>query len=650
MVGKRININASPVTIVGVNPATFTGVEPGQNPDVFLPMYLQPVAWQRRGDSLFGNPDVWWVLVMGRLKPDVSESAAQARLDVILQGAASGTLPGRADRDRPHLRLLSGARGLDGLRGDFRRPLLVLFSLVAVVLLIACANVANLLLARAAVRQREISLRLALGASRWRVARQLVIEGLVLAAIGGIVGVVTGYWARETIPALLATSWQPSPFHAEFGWRVVGLSAAATTVTGLTFSLVPAWRSRRIEINAALKDAGRVVPRGRRWRGNPLVVFQVCLSVLLLIGAGLFIRTLWNLTSVTLGFQPDRVLLFSIDPPRTRYPGEQRNALFQRLHETIAAIPGVDAASLSGATVLAGGSSQTGVATDLANPDRRRLAWVNEIGFDFFKTMGIPILQGRPLDRRDGVNSQAVTVVSEQFAREFFPNQNPLGKSFRNGTRVLEIVGVSADARYDRVRSPFPPTFYRSYLQEDPANLAEMTFEVRSAVSQERIVRAIREAVRSIDSDLPIFDVRTQNEQIAATMSQEQLFVTLSVMFAALAVLLACVGIYGILANSVARRTNEIGIRIALGADRRRLLVMILREAALVAVVGAAAGVGIAMALTRYIRSMLYGVEPADPLTMGAAVALMMLVALVAGWVPARRAARLEPMVALRHE
>jgi predicted permease len=429
------------------------------------------------------------------------------------------------------------------------------------------------------------------------------------------------------------------------------LSAATTTATGLLFSLTPAWRSQRVEINAVLKDTARNASvAGRRWRGSPLVAFQVCLSVLLLIGAGLFIRTLWNLTSVSLGFQPDRVLLFSVDPPRTRYPGERRNMLFQRLHETIATMPGVETASLSGATVLAGGSSQTGVATDLSKPEERRLAWVNEVGFDFFKTMGIPILQGRPLDRRDVVNSQPVAVVSQRFAREFFPDQNPLGKSFRNGNRVLEIVGVSADAKYDRVRSPFPPTFYRSYLQEDPGNLSEMTFEVRIAGSEEAVVRAIREAVASIDRDLPMFDVRTQNEQIAATMSQEQLFVTLTVTFAALAVLLACVGIYGIVACSVARRTNEIGIRIALGADRRRVVVMILREAALVATLGAAAGVAIALASTRYIQSMLFGVEPADPLTMAAAAALMLLVALAAGWVPARRAAHLEPMVALRHE
>jgi predicted permease len=650
-IGKRIGINGVSVTIVGVNPPAFTGVEPGQAPDIFLPMQLQPVAWQRRGDVLLNNADVWWVLVMGRLRPAISEANARTRLDAVLQRAVSASLPERADRDRPRLELLDGSRGLDELREDFLRPLVVLFSLVVVVLLIACANVANLLLARATNRQREISLRRALGATRWRVARQLLTEGLLLALIGGAAGVLLGYSMRNGIPNLLATSWQPGPLQAEFNGRVLGLSVAATLATGILFSLAPAWQSARVDISAALRGASRtVLGLPRWWHGKPLVALQICLSVLLLVAAGLFVRTLSNLAAVSLGFEPDRVLLFTIAPPRTRYPDERRSLLFDRIHQRVGEVPGIETATLSSDTLLAGGSSQTGIAVDLSRPEERRLAWVNDVGYDFFETMGIPILLGRGIGRLDHAGSEPVAVVNQQFVRELFPGQNPLGKTFRNGQRVLRIVGVSADARYDRLRSPFPPTFYRPYLQDDGENLDAMTYEVRTAADQASVVAAIREAVRAIDADLPVFDVRTQDEQIEAGISQEKMFVALAGSFAAVALVLACIGIYGLMANSVARRTNEIGIRIALGAGRRGVLAMILREVLLLAAIGTAAGVATATGLSRYVESLLFGIEPADPLTIGGAVVLMCVIALLASWVPARRASRLEPMTALRHD
>ena len=653
VIGKRISVNSAPVTIVGVNPPAFTGVEPGQNPDIFLPMRLQPVARPQRGQStsLLQNPDVWWLLILGRLKPGATDSQAEASLEVAFDQAVRATLPDRADRDRPSLEMLSGARGLDGLSEDFDRPLLVLLSLVGVVLLIACANVANLLLSRAAIRQREISLRLALGAGRWRVARQLLTEGLALAALGGVGGVVLGYWLRDVVPALLSSSWRPSPLQAEFNWRVVGISAATTMATGVVFSLAPAWCSARVEINAALKDAGRVAFRlPRWWRGKPLVALQVSLSVLLLVGAGLFVRTLSNLMSVNVGFRPDRILLFDVDPPRTRYPAERRTAVFDQLQRRIGEIPGIERATLSSDLLLGGGSSQTRVDPTGKDPQSRRTAWVNDVGYDFFETLGIPIVYGRGFSPLDRAGSQPVAVVSQQFVREFFPNENPLGRIFRNGPRTLQIIGVAGDTKHDRLRSPFPPMFYRAYLQEPPENFGAMTFEIRTASSQASVVAAIRDAVASIDSELPIFDVRTQNEQIATTVSQERLFVALTSVFAGLALVLACIGIYGILANSVARRTNEIGVRIALGAERRRVLTMILREALILAAIGAGLGVTAALGLTRYIQSMLFGVQPSDPATIAGAVFVMIVVALLAGWIPARRASRLEPMVALRHE
>jgi len=652
VIGKRISVDATPVTIVGVNPPEFTGIQPGASPDMFLPMRLQPIVspWYEHG-SVLADADFWWVLVFGRLKPGVGTAQAEAALDVVLRRAVQTLLPDRANVDPPRLKLLSGARGFDRLTENFSKPLLVLFSLVGVVLLIACANVANLLLARAATRQREISLRRALGAGRWRVARQLLTEGLALACLGGAAGILLGYWLRDSIPSLLATSWRPAPFQSAFNWRVVGFAVAATTATGILFSLAPAWQSARPEINAALKERGRLgLPR---WsRGKPLAMCQAALSILLLIGAGLFARSLWNLASVRLGFQPDRLLLFELDPPRTRYPDAQRHAVLDQLHQRIAAVPGVERATLSSRRVLGGERGRLSVSSDIDRPqDQQQSAWFNDVGYDFFETMGMPILSGRSFNRRlDHQTSEHVAVVNQQFVREFFPGEQPVGELFWNGNRVLRIVGITGDARDRDLRTPFPPTFYRLYLQESPSQHRAMTFAVRTATDEASVMTAIRETVREIDSELPVFDVRTQTEQIAATASQDWLVVTLSTAFALLAVVLAAVGIYGIMANNVARRTNEIGIRIALGAGRERVLWMVLREAALVAAIGIAVGVAAAMMLTRYIQSMLFGVEPIDPPTIVFAVVLMLIVALLAGWLPARRASRLEPMVALRHE
>jgi predicted permease len=344
--------------------------------------------------------------------------------------------------------------------------------------------------------------------------------------------------------------------------------------------------------------------------------------------------------------------LFTIDPLRRRYPGEQRNLVLDQLQQRIAAVPGVEAVTLSSVTVLDGGRSRTGVDTERPRPNENhnRTAWVNDVGDRFFETMGIPILDGRALGPLDRSGSQPVVVINQQFAREFFPNDNPLGKTFWNNRRAFEIVGVSGDSKYDRLRAPFPPTFYRHYLQQPPNIIGPMTFEVRTAARPASVVSAIREAVRSIDNDLPVFDIRSQSEQIDAALAQERLFVALSSVFAALAVVLACIGIYGVMTNSVSRRTNEIGIRMALGAGRHRVLFMILREVAAVAAVGAVLGTLASVGLTRYIQTMLFGVEPIDAATFGTAVFLMIVVAFLAGWLPARRASRLEPMAALRHE
>jgi len=375
---------------------------------------------------------------------------------------------------------------------------------------------------------------------------------------------------------------------------------------------------------------------------------QVGISVVLLVGAGLFVRTLWNLRSVDVGFRAERIVLFTIDPPRAKYAGSARKALFVRLHEQIAAIGGVEAASLSEGPLLAGGSSRTRIGPDGRRPGPKDEAWVNDVGNSFFETMGIPIVAGRGFTAHDGETSPPVVVVSERFVREFFPNQNPIGRTIRNGDKAFQIVGVSGDIRFGSARAPAPPLFYRHFTQAGEPGAR--TFEVRSSLALPALMNSVRQSVGDVDRDLPIFDVRTQEQQIDATYARERLFVALTLAFGTLALVLASIGIYGTVAHNVARRTSEIGIRLALGADRQQVRLMILRNASSPAALGAVIGLVAAALLTRYVQTMLFGVQPLDPVTLALAVTVMLGVAVLAGWLPARRASRLDPMVALRHE
>jgi predicted permease len=652
-VGARIRVNEATVTIVGVNASGFTGVDPGDAPDIIMPLSAQPLVYPNRhapGGSLLGDGDYWWVLVMGRLKAGVTSAQAQSAMEIAFQQAIRGTLPDRPDRDQPQFRLLPGGRGQDNLREEFARPLFVIVALVGAVLLIACANVASLLLARAAARRREISLRLALGAGRWRITRQLLTEGLVLGLSGGALGLVFAYWTRNAIPELLLPSWMPSDLQlsAAFDGRVLGLTLVVTLATTVLSSMAPIWQSVRADVNTGLRGGGRAaLGPAAPLRGKGLVAVQVCLSVSLLIGAGLFVRTLSNLRAISLGFRPEQVVLFTVDPPRARFAGQARTALFERLDEAIGAIPGVEAASVSQWPLLSGINPRTRVGPDGRIPGPGDEASFNNVGVRFFETMGIPILRGRSFDRRDHETSPPVAIVNERFAEEFFPDGSPIGRTIRSNGRVYEVIGVSGDTPY-QLRASVPPTFYRCFTQADEPG--SMTFAVRTSASGTAVMNSVRAAMREIDGDLPAFDVRTQTQQIDALLSRERLFVGLTSAFGALALALASIGIYGVMAHGVSRRVTEIGLRIALGAERRDVLVMVLREAFTIAAVGATAGAAAALALSRYIRAMLFGIAPTDPVTIGGAVVAMLAVALMAGWVPAWKASRLDPMTALRHE
>ena len=655
VLGQTIRINQVPVTLVGVNPAAFTGFTAGRQPDVFLPVTAQPALMPLgpgQDVAMIDDPDFWWVLTMARVPQGVDQAALQGAMNAAMGDEVRPLLEARPGADRPHVRLTPGGRGVDDLRDEFSRPLMVLTAFVGVVLLIACANLANLLLARAASRQREVSLRLALGAGSWRIARQMLTEGLVLASLGGALGLLLGFWLRNGIPRLLGTSWEPAPLQADFSLRVLALAGALTIGTGVLFSLAPMWQAARVRVAAALKDGGRSTGgRSRRVARRSLVVVQVGLSVVLLIGAGLFLRTLWNLRTADLGFQPERLVLFTMDPPRARYSGFARAQLFAKVEEGISRLPGVQSATLTTEALVANSSSSTrATPTGRASRGQADRAWVNEVGRDFFKTMEIPILSGRGFGPQDRAGAPLVAVVNQAFVRNFYPGTNPVGQTFstRSGRSVYHIVGVSADARYNRINAPMPPTFYRPYVQEE--DLRSMTFEVRTTLQPAALVNMTRGVVDAIDRELPIFDVRTQVEQIDATLAQQRTFAALTSAFGLLAVILASIGIYGVIAGSVATRIPEIGVRMALGAQRHQVLVMVLREAMTLGLLGIVAGVGAAALLVKYIASFLYDLTPFDPVTGGSAVLLMLAVAVISGWWPARFASRLDPMQALRHE
>ncbi len=649
--GQTIYLNRAPLTIVGVNAPEFKGPKSGTTAEFFLPIALfQQVIPDPKGSPLTRN--FWFVMIMGRLKPGVSEQAAQTALAANFADAFRADLPEKKASDMPTFRLVAGGRGLDTQTRLFARPSYFLLALAGLVLLIACVNLANLLLARSASRQREMSLRIAMGASHWRVMRQVLTESLLIAILGGAAGLLLGYWGRDLIPRL----FDQRAVHPQIDWAVFAFAFLITLATGLLFGLVPAWRSTRADVNCGLQETTRMsLGRGRSLFGKSLVVAQVGLSLLLLIGAGLFLRTLVNLQSSALGFHPERILLFGIRAPRRSYTGARSVTLFHQLHDKITALPGVQSASLSALPLLADMMSLNCFHPSGRPPtsDDADSAWTNRVGPGFFETMGLPIVSGRSFTARDNERAPRVAIVNRRLAKQFFGDANPIGQTINScdtdeAKTPIEIIGVSADAKYSSLREEPPPTVYFPYLQS--AEGSEMTFEIKTAASESSIIAEIREAVRSVDKELPLLDIRTQAQQIDETLSQERVFAILSAAFGAVALILASIGIYGVMSYTVARRTNEIGIRMALGARSSAVLGMILRESLWLTLIGVTIGLAAAAGLAKFAESMLYGLKPRDPLTFAGAALLLIAVALAAGFTPARRASTVDPMQALRHE
>jgi len=670
VIGKKITLNDVPVTIIGVNPEYFTGIEPGGHFEIWAPLNLSAAVYgylQHGADStnqpqhsFLDEQNAWLLPIMGRLKPGVTDARAQSMLNALFQQGVDAN-PGplasflKDPAKRPRFVLERATRGVDYLTPRYDRLLLAVFALAGLVLLIACANVANLLLAKSAARQREISLRLALGAGRRRIARQLLTEGLLLAGMAGVAGAFLGYATRNGIPALLATPWRPSPFDTAFDSRVLWVSISITLLAGALFSLAPIWQSRNAELNDALKDGSRSTASLSKLRiGRALVVVQVCLSVLLLASAELCTRTFTNLRNRPLGLEPKGVLLFTLDPPRQRYPTDRIGSLLSGLQEQLRAIPGVQSATYSGAP--GGITADTGH----SKTDRSFDAYARStgVGSRFFETMGIPILHGRAIEERDTLGGPQPVVVNQEFGRHFFQNENSVGRTLRDSFQTTyQIVGVCADWHADHLRDPIRAAMYGAEVQAP--RTGGITFEVRIAGGMAAAVKRIREVVRSTDPNLAVTDVRTEVQEIDNGLAPERLLASLAAVFAILALILAAIGIYGVMAYAVARRTNEIGIRVALGAKPVGVAWMVLRETLLLAGLGAALGVpamfGVGPLLDRVLApawkdSFLYGLKNNDPSLMAAAVVILVAVGILAGYLPARRAAQVDPMTALRHD
>lgn len=670
VLGQVIKLNETSLTIVGVNPNGFTGAKSTQqSPDLFVPLSMQPLIRPQGADgSLLADTKEWWVNVMGRVKTGpgghIADTTAQAALDGQLGALVRATMPVRPNEDLPRMDLRDGSRGLFHEQRTFAQPMAVLLTMVGFVLLLACANIANLMLARGTQRQREMSVRLAMGAGRMRIARQMLVESLMLAALGGIGGLAFGYVGSNLIPKLTENAWERSEFHVHFDWMVFGFTAAVTILTGILFGLAPAWAATRAKVASGLKETSQSVTRRRKgWGGKSLVGFQIALSTLLVVGAGLFLRTLASLNAVNVGFRTDHLLLAEINAPQKQYPAGKDMELHTRLVEAIGAAPGVDAVSPAWVAYVADDVSRTDFMVEGVAYEKTQDAGedYNVVGNNFFSMMQIPILSGRSFGPQDSATSGRVGIINAALAKERFPNEDPIGKRFTDdggdsdghGLKKtkdwIQIVGVCGDTRYSNLRDDPPPQFFLPFAQQKEVG-GSLNYLIQTRLKPEAIEPTLRKVLQQQDPDLPLMNVRTQDQQIAAATQQERIFVALTSSFGMLALALASVGIYGIMAYSVANRTNEIGIRLALGAQPQQVLAMVLREATWLSLAGIAIGLAAALVLARLVRSMLYGMTPADPISLGAGAAILIAAGLAASWIPARRAARIEPVEALRHE
>ncbi|MBV9396394.1 MAG: ABC transporter permease [Bryobacterales bacterium] len=659
--GQAVLVDNVPFTVIGVAPPDFFGVDPAAPPDIYFPLHanllIEPSVGITGTPERYLDPNFYWIEVMARLRPGMRIPQAQAALAPIFHEWVAGTASNDFERaGLPVLVVNDGRIGLDTLRRQYSKPLYVLITLVGLILAIASANVANLLLARAAARRREMAMRLSMGAGRWRVVRQLLTESVLLACLGGAFGIGLALWGIRFLTLLLANGRENFTLRADLNWRVLAVTACLSFLTGVLFGLAPAIQATRVDLLPALKESSTTEYKSR-WSGlfglrRVLVASQIAISLLILVAAGLFLRTLSNLQSVALGFNRENLLLFELNARQAGHRDPEIGRFYSDLLKRFRDIPGIVSASASGLPLVAGGTSTmpVGAGSQVFNG-----TYFLTVGPSFFTTMQIPILTGREINEHDQPGASQVAVVNELFAKQAFGNRNPLGQHIvltprGQNPREMQIIGVSGNAKYGLARRDFVPVVYLPFNQGSFPMTTQMDYVLRTAGDPLKYANTVREIVRQADSRVPISYLQTQKAQIDRTNVQEITFARLCTAFAILALAIASVGLYGTIVYNVTRRTNEIGIRMALGAQRRRVVQMVLLEVFGTVTAGLAIGLPIALASSKSIQSFLYGTKPNDPLAVTVAVLTLVVAAAAAAYAPAWRASRIDPMAALRHE
>ncbi len=657
---RRLTLNSHPVQIVGVAPPGFTGVQVGETVDVYMPLCAEGTLV--RENSALDKRANWWLWIFARLKPGVSPQQALARMNTLAPQIFLNTLPANypPNAQKYHLSrrfdLLPGANGYSNVRRDYKAALYILMAAVSMVLLIACANVANLLISRAAVREKEIAIRMAIGASRARLIRQLLTESVLLSAMGAILGVLFAQWASRMLVHFLSTTNSNVVLDLSIDTRVLAFTTLVAIATGILFGLAPAWQGTRVDPHSAMKANARGIVESHAGLslGKMLVASQVALSLVLLIGAGLMLKTFAKLATLDTGFEKKQVLLIRVDPRYASVPPDRRLPLYQELQRRLAAVPGVRSASFADITPVSGSFSNQIVHVDgyIAKSREDSVVWTNSISAGFFATMETPFLAGRDFDAHDTLQAPLVAVVNESMANKFFGSpRDALGQTFRQGwneiSSPIQIVGVVKDAKYRSLRAEGEAIAYYPLSQLPPMRWAN--FLLRATGPAASLIPGVKAAVGEVNHDITL-QFQTLSVQLDESLGRERLLATLSGFFGALALALAVIGLYGVMSYNVARRRNEIGIRMALGAEQARVLRMVLGEVAILIVAGLALGLTVAVLSTRLLASFLYHLKPNDPTTLVAACVVLAVSAVVAGLLPARRAATLDPMTALREE
>jgi len=654
VLGQSITANNTPLTIIGVAPPKFFGVTIGpQPPDIWMPVTMQTQV--THNPSLLGPHGMFWLHLIGRQKPEVSAKQAQQWVNLKFRQylvERQGAQITQDDRDlirQMYVELVPGGRGMSSLRSEFAQPLMILMGVVALVLLIACANLANLLLARTAAREREIATRLALGASRFRIVRQVLTETLLLAGLGGAAGLLFAYAGTRALF---------TPLEARPDGLVLAFTAGVALLTGILFGLAPALRVSRVSLAPRMKAAVRVTGgaalSGRLPLPRILVAAQAALSLVLLVGAGLFVRTLRNLENQDFGFNRRNVLIVSLAPKAAGYKPGQLLPLYQRILDTVNALPGIRSATLSMLPAISGmiWSGPVTIPGHVAHANEDMDTSINSVAPRYFETLAIPLVRGRAIGPQDTAASAKVAVVNQKFAQDFFPHGDAVGQSFGvpGETGQRQIVGVVANSRFHDPRQPPGRLIYLPIAQLSGEDLYTNFLQLRTAGDPARVTEEVRRALAEIDSNLPVLKIFTLSQQVDRYLEHEELISLLSSLFALLALLLACMGLYGVMNYNVVRRTNEIGIRMALGARRSGVFWLVLKESILLLGVGIAAGLPITLAAARLVRAELFGLSQADPLSIAVAILCLALASVLAGYLPARRATKVDPMVALRYE